>query len=465
MNPMLRYELRLLACDRTVWIAVIVLLGCFSFAASSGIRYRAEWQASAAAQLQKSQARLVDQIAELRGEKPADPKAGYTAGMVNSISIAVPAAVPPLAHFAVGQSDLYPRSTEVGLSSRIDALFRQYQIQSPLTLSSGRFDLAYVIVAVLPLLAIVLCFDLVAADRVSGRLPLLAVQAGNPRAVVNRRLWLRGAVLLSPLLLLLVIGLVSGAAIMPLLTWIAIAALYAMFWLLLCAWIALRPSRPEAQAAQLVALWLVLVLALPAGINRLVEQISPPPSQQAFQATMRDADIRANRRAEELLQGYLSDHPELTASGEAEYAGYLRNSTIVRHTVETETQPVLSARDAQLERAHGVAQVLQFLSPAAAVQVALSDAAGTGPEQQSAYVASVRAYKESLQERLVPPLYRATKMSADELASLPKFEPPSWVPAHRGALLISTAFMLALLCALLAWRVRLAARILSPIIQ
>lgn len=465
MNAMLRSELRLVARDRVVWIAAIVLIGCILFAASSGMRYRAEWQSGASAQIEKGQTRFADQLAELRGEKSADPKASYAAGTPGSITIAVPASVPPLAHFSVGQSDLYPRSTEVGLFTRLDALFRQYQIQSPLTLASGRFDLAYVIVAILPLLAIVLCFDLIAADRVSGRLPLLAVQAGNPRALVMRRLRLRGALLLSPLLVLLVFGLATGSPLVPLLSWIGIAALYASFWLLLCGWIALRPARPEAQAAQLVALWLLFVLALPAGINRLVEQIAPPPSQQQFHATMRDAEVRAGRRSEELLQGYLSDHPELTVSGAEEYAGWMRNSVIVRHTVETETLPVVEARDAQLERAHRAAQVLQFLSPAAAVQVALSDAAGTGPEQQAAYVACVRAYKTALQERLVPPLYRATKLSADEVAALPTFTPPTWVPAHGGLLLIITAFVLVTACGLLAWRVRLAAQRLLLLIQ
>ncbi len=443
-----------MARDRAMWIALLVLLGCLTFAAVSGARYRAQWATAAETQLQQSQTQLIEQIAELRGEKPGDPSAGNPAGTPGSVRVAVPAAVPPLSHFSVGQSDLYPRSADIGLFTRVDAVFRQYQIQSPLTLASGRFDLAYVIVAVLPLLAIVLCFDLIAADRVSGRLSLLAVQAGSPRALVLRRLQLRGVVLLTPFLGLLLFGTVSGAPAAPLLCWIGIAALYATFWLLLCGWIALRPSRPEAQLGQLVALWLLLVLALPAGINRLVEQIAPPPSQQAFQATLREVETRAGRRAEELLQGYLSDHPELSVSGEEAYADWMRKSVVVRQTVEAETQPVMQAHEAQLARAHRAAQILQFLSPAAAVQVALSDAAGTGPEQQAAYVAAVRDYKTSIQSRLVPALYRATKLSADDLAALPTFTTARWVPAHGGLLQAVTAAFLAAMCLLLAWRVR-----------
>lgn len=118
--------------------------------------------------------------------------------------------------------------------------------------------------------------------------------------------------------------------------------------------------------------------------GRLVEQIAPPPSQQAFQATMREVETRAGRRAEELLQGYLSDHPELSVSGQEAYADWMRKSVVVRQTVESETQPVMQAHEARLARSHRAAQILQFLSPAAAVQVALSDAAGTGPEQQAA---------------------------------------------------------------------------------
>lgn len=455
MNAVTRSELRLIARDRTLWITLLVLAGCIAFATASGLRYRTEWNDAAAEMSRKSADRLAAQRAVLRAEQPAR-RGEPPPGTPNSVQIATPAAVPPLAQLAVGQSDLYPRSADVMIYSRLDSLFARYQIQSPITLASGRFDAAYVVVAVLPLLVIVLCFDLLASDRVSGRLSLLAVQAGGLRKLVLRRLALRGGVLLLPLLLLLTIGLASGAPLVPLLIWIGIASLYALFWLLLCGWIAVRRARPEAQAAQLVAIWLLLVLAVPAGVNRLVDVIAPPPSRQLFETAIRDAQNHAGRRAEELLQGYLSDHPELTTTGDEQYAGWLRRMVVVQKTVEAETEPIARAYDAQLERARRASAILQFLSPAAAVQVALSDAAGTGPAQHAAYVDAVRAFKNDLQRSLIPHLYRATLLSADDLAALPTFTAPRWVPARGGGLLALTAFVLGVLCLLLGWRLVIA---------
>jgi ABC-2 type transport system permease protein len=463
MRGLFHAEARLLQRDHMLAVTLLILAVSLAFGAVSGAAYRSQWQQTAISLEQQSRARLDGQIAALGAGTKVDHHAPGRPGTPASVNIAVPAAVPPLAHFSIGQSDLYPRSADVGLGSRVDTMFKQYQIQSPLTLASGRFDLAYVVVAILPLLAIVLCFDLVATDRAIGRLSLLAVQAGNLKGLVWRRLALRGALLSLPVILLFAWGLISGAPLLPLLSWISVALLYCGFWLLLCAMIAVRPVRPAVSAAQLVALWLLIVLALPAGINRLIEQVAPPPSQQAFDATFRDAEARAYRKAEELLEGYLSDHPELTANGIEQYADWMKKAVVVRQTVEAETQPVIATYEAVLAHAQRAAQVLQFLSPAAAVQVGLSDAAGTGPDQQMEYVSRVRAYKQALQARLVPPLYQGLKLKADELASLPVFTARSWTPAHGGLLLVATVAYLLALWAWLFWRLTRAIARLSPI--
>ncbi|MGQ0697538.1 MAG: DUF3526 domain-containing protein [Panacagrimonas sp.] len=463
MSSIWNFEWRLLARDRLIVVTLLVLAISLIYAARSGEAYLRQWQETAASIEQASRTKLEGQIADLRTEKPIDSVQPSSSGTPRSVVIAAPAAVPPLAHFSVGQSDLYPRSADAGIANRIDNLFKQYQIQSPLTLASGRFDLAYVVIAVLPLLAIVLCFDLVAADRAAGRLALLAVQAGSLGRLIARRLLLRSVLLIAPLLGLFLWGLFGGAQLLPLVLWIILAALYAAFWLLLCACVALRPASPETQAAQLVALWLLLVLALPAGINRAIEILVPPPSQQAFQATLRAAEISANRKAEALLQGYLSDHPELTVNGPEAYAAWMKQSYVVARAVEAETRPVLEAHETRIEQAHRAAQWLQFLSPAAATQLALSDAAGTGPEQQAAYVAAVRAYKIDLQEKLAPALYRGVKLSADELAALPAFQAPRWTPAYRAFLLAGVIGFLTTLCLLLVLVMRRAAASLSPV--
>lgn len=463
MNAMKKAEWSLLARDRLLIVTLVILAISLVYAARSGERYRAQWNETVSEVQASSRARLDNQIAEVRAGEPIDPEASSSPGTPRSVVIAAAAAVPPLAHFSVGQSDLYPRSADVGIAYRIDGLFKKYQIQSPLTLASGRFDLAFVAVAVLPLLAIVLCFDLLAADRAAGRLTLLAVQAGGLGTLVARRLLLRGTLLIGPLIGVFLWGLLSDAPLVPLLLWTAVAILYAAFWLLLCARIAVRPSSPETVVAQLVALWLVLALAVPAGVNRLVEIVVPPPSQQSFQTTLRDAEIRSNRRAEELLHGYLSDHPELTATGSEQYAQWMKQSYVVSRTVEDETRPTLLAHEGRIASARRAAYWLQFLSPAAATQVALSDTAGTGPEQQANYVEAVRAFKFELQERLVPALYRGERLGADELDALPAFQAPPWMPAYGGGLLAAVLAFLIALCALLAWHLRRATASLSPI--
>ena len=84
------------------------------------------------------------------------------------------AMLPPLAltPLAIGQSDLLPSYYRMSTDAR-EAILSAVEIENPRTLMTGRFDLAFVIVYLYPLLILVLSYNLLSAEKEQGTLPLV----------------------------------------------------------------------------------------------------------------------------------------------------------------------------------------------------------------------------------------------------------------------------------------------------
>lgn len=465
MNTNWIIEIRLLYRDRLLAITLPMLLVVVWFAAQTGYHYRIQWQKTFQSLTSENHAYLKEQADAVREKRPipVDAELWEIHGAPTSIDVVMAAAVPPLAHFSLGQSDLYPRRSEANLWSRADSLFQREDLQSPLTLASGRFDLSFVVIAIVPLIIIIGCFDIVSSDRVSGRLALLSVQAGGLKTLIIRRLAVCGAILCILIVALFIWGLITSSPLLLLLLWCILASLYLVFWLLLSAALGLQSQPPDIQAVRLIAIWLLLVFVLPAGINRLADVLSPLPVKSTFVSMVREAEILADKEAQILAETYLSDHPELVNHDVEDNSNWMKTYLPVQRAIEQRTAKVLADNETQRKRSHFVTHVLQYLSPAAVLQITLSDVAGTGPEHQAAYVTSAQNYQSLLLQQLTHAQFKQIQFSAEEIEALPRFTPPEWVPAYSGGLIAVSIAYLFTLCLLSAVAVIRQIKRISPI--
>jgi ABC-2 type transport system permease protein len=144
---------------------------------------------------------------------------------------------------------------------------------------SGNFDLAFVLVYLLPLLIIALCFNLLSAEREESILTLLLAQPVRPATVLSAKLAFRTALVLALAGLLSAVGMAwAGVPLdgrVP--TWLALTTLYCLFWfgvaLVVTAW--QRTSALNAMA--LLGVWLVLVALVPSLLNLGVAAARPVP--------------------------------------------------------------------------------------------------------------------------------------------------------------------------------------------
>jgi len=439
-----RLQWRLLLREPAPRIGVLVLLLGLAYALVRGIAWTAmdareatEAEAAAAASLAVKQQEVED-IEAGRVDAAQRPYAG------SPLDYHVTATLPhrPLAALAAGQRDLSTSVAGITLWGRSDTVLARQPLENPEHLQVGRFDVAFVVVYLLPLLVIGLGFDLLGGERERGTLRLVLAQPVTLMRFLLAKLVVRfalivGATLGFAALALAGLGLTAAA---PLSVWLLVVWLYAGFWLALTFAVNARARGSAANAMTLASAWVALVLLLPAVINVGIEQLLPLPSRMELVGELRAAENRAQARAH--------DHPELAADDPFTWA---QNFYRVQRDVERQTAPTLAAFEARLAMRRDVVHAASWLSPAVLVHDVLTDLAGSGVARHAEFAAQVQAFAADLHGQLAPRLFAASRLGAAEYDTLPRF---TFVEEGRGRLAPPLLLLVTITAALLLWGCR-----------
>ena len=359
---------------------------------------------------------------------------------------------PPLLDLAVGRTDLEPSHTATSFWAREDALFEDYQLDGPLALAAGRFDLAFVTVWLAPVLLIALGLSMVSADRDTG---LLRMQAAASTSLGRRALARAGAALgdrvRSP----------SPPPRRSVRSWRRPRRNRQPIWSCgspppagtcssgrrrSCCASSFR-LRQEALGAALLALWALVIAVLPAFASATAQAVNPPPSRFSLIAEARERlpEPRSARFSEE-LKGFLHDHPDLTIG--ADVAGYVVTNAALTGDIEAAVRPSLARFDEARVRSTRRRPVVRGALAGAAHPSPPGRRRGErrdGPRRTSGRPAW--STTGGCVTRCSPPLCGATDLRPSDYASLPRFVSPGGLPvrgiATAVALLVAVAGLIA----------------------
>ena len=120
-------------------------------------------------------------LADLQALETRGAQSGVPPWSASPMDLEFPSSLPPapLADFSIGQADLLPSIGKLSLWDPDVRLFSSYEFEDPVSLALGALDLSKAIVLVLPLLMIVLSFDVLSAERDAGRLGLTLAQGAT----------------------------------------------------------------------------------------------------------------------------------------------------------------------------------------------------------------------------------------------------------------------------------------------
>lgn len=473
LRMVMRQELRLLLAERSLWIVGLLFLLLIAYALGNGVlQTRLRDQAQAAivqndAHTRAGQLALLGRI--LTGAEkpapfgnPADP--ANMGGGYGAHHALMPSG--PLAPVALGQTDLFPGQFKVTYQSKIHFLHNN-DIENPWNLLSGHFDLAFVIIYLLPLLIFALSYNLLSAERESGTLRLLISQPLLLRTLVLGKVAVRAAVLLGmavlvPVGVLLVARPAALDAVDSTLWWALLVGAYALFWFALVVAVNAFGKSSATNAMVLVISWVVLVLIVPVLLNLAVTAASPAPSRTELATRTRMVTIEAMNRYNKLLAAdyrYM-DKPEvlMPKDGKIEMSGRTLAHFSIQRQTDDEIQPDLDRFDALQARQQQLVSRYSAVSPAAVAYEAMTALAGTGTRRHAHFMAQVTTYHNAWKQYFFPRIDGGLAMSEADFARIPAFvwqdEPPALVRSQALLALLQLLVPSLLLLGLAGWRLR-----------
>jgi len=470
----MRQECRLMLAERALWAVGALFLALVAYALGNGLVQTASRDRAQAAVAQADRDTRAAQRVLLEGilagtaqptpfENPADPSrmaSGY--GGHHAI---LPTA--PLGPVALGQSDLYPSQYRVTGQSRV-VFMNPSDIESPWHLLSGHFDLAFVIVYLLPLLIFALSYNLLSAERENGTLRLLLSQPLRLRTLLAGKLTVRAAVLLGPAVLLPVAVLLvarqaglagaSGAT----LWWALLVGAYALFWFALVVAVNAFGASSATNAMVLVIAWVLLVLVAPVLLNLAVTQASPAPSRTELATRQRIVTAEAMKTHAALMS---TDYQHVgrgavlvPQNGKIEIAGRLLGSYLIERDVDDAIRPELDRFDAQQARQQVLLGRFSAVSPAAVAYEGMTALAGTGSRRQARFEAQTVAHHEAWKRFFFPRIDARDALTPAAFDRIPAFmwheEPAGLVRGHAARAVLQLLVPSLLLFGLAAWRLR-----------
>lgn len=374
---------------RVMLVLFAVLAG---YATISGARWaeaRAIAVHQAVTEADETMAQRRDTFAEMvaKGEKP-------NFGLIYATALPFRAGLPnaPLAAASAGQAEGYPAAASIAPFLDPWTIFDPHMagLESPSVLAAGRFDLAFVIVVLLPLLLIAGTYDFWSRDVENGSARFQLAQPVAPATLILVRAVLRGGTLLaaSTLIACLALGIVGAHDLVDMASFAAIVLAYGAFWIALVTLINLivRTSTTTALAAGTA--WLAIVVLLPGVMAAAADLAAPRPSALSYTNTVRAAglEVRADHAAAARAAAKAEAHNNYPAS--------LWHSRTEIQARDARLGPIHQAHAEGADRHRRVAERLRFLSPAVIAQDALDRLAGTDAARALAFQQQARAFAE-----------------------------------------------------------------------
>ncbi len=454
----IQQEFRLVRRDAT-WIALAALVFIAALAAVNGAQ-RSKVRVAETAGLVAAEREMTEAVQRRAGALPANSAAPAPAtslpGALGWSILSQMAVLPaePLAPLAVGQSDLHP-SFYVVTAHEPHTFMNGGAIANSLALATGSFDLAFVMVFVMPIFVIAMVYDLLSRERERGTLALAAAHGISVLRFSLARCCARTCLMLLVVNVVSVVAfVVSGidwgapGAFSTAVLWMLMTSFYAIFWFATALVVNAWPRSSDSNGVVMANVWLVLVVVMPALLNIAATTLYPAPSRVELTTELREAATIAEEQAAQAREDFFFDHPDLV-SIDQDPEIYFREVQRSEAQIAAALAPLLSEFDSAAGRRAELVNWLQYLSPAIVAQRVFAQLAGTDEARFDQFRRQVVGFHAQYQQFFAIPLAAGATMSGEQLGTRPAFE----FAAHRaswsdfalpfGSLLMTTLALIA----------------------
>lgn len=323
---------------------------------------------------------------------------------------------------ALGQRDVQPWKHRIRMLA-LEGQIYERDAGNPVIALIGRFDFAFLAAFVLPLVLIILLYDLRASERTAGRYNLLVATYGQAFSLWLARISVRaGVIFLSLITPLIIAGLISGAGVVILLSASLLVFVYTVFWALLCYAVGAWRKSDSLILMTLIGAWLSFAVILPAGFKLTIDRLVTVPSGAELLLLQRETVNDAwDLPREVTFETFFEQHPEWAdyekAEGAFEWQWYYAFQQVGDQKTQHLTKAYLEGR-IKRDRMAGWSSLI---APPALLERSLQSLANTDFKSSMAYEKNVRSFHRALREHYYPKFFRNEAFDKAALESLPEF--------------------------------------------
>lgn len=388
----LQYEWKHISRNSMAWLLLLFLGTALAFAAYNGrqrtARQSTAVQALKAAQDEKFASLEAETDSIVKGLKKIDrwwldPTSPLVVGMFRKGGGTLVVEPGRNQALAAGMSDLQPEAYAMLFGEGIPRSSSDYD--NPARLALGAFDLAFVIVYLLPLFVIAFTYNLLSSEREQGTLALLLSQPIEGRRVfvfkmLARFVWLSllTTILWAPVALWT--GIEAGVAIQTL----SATLLYSLFWFVLALAVNLQQRSSAFNVLACIGAWLLLVVVMPAAGNMVAEKLRPVPSRAGYENALRTVGNELEKEKPAILDAFYTANPKLERKPDEEKTTrdwWLEEFHLIEIRKER-VNKINAEYDGKSQSHTAFARQLTALSPAMALYDHITGLAGTNRAAQ-----------------------------------------------------------------------------------
>lgn len=337
----------------------------------------------------------------------------------------------PFTSLSIGQKDNFPFYHEVTSNYRAADIYgvTSTDIQNPVKLMAGNFDLSFVIIYLFPLFIIALGYNVLSGEKESSTFTLLRVQ-GDVKSVLRHKLAFQATLLI---LLSLVINIaaycLNGISIkeqaVQMMAWIMITVVYIVFWSALVYFIASLNQSSATNALLLGGIWIVLLLLVPSIVHRNVSDSHGKELAQTMFNQRGDFPGAYDMEPAALADSFSRLHhphplPAMKDTGKAAgwfYRSLMANEIQVRFNNDM-GKMIVKSQAGEYERT----LKMNWINPVFAVQNAFNQIAGTEINNYHLYLAAAEDYATRRRYHLYDYSLNGRDFKLEDFRRIPEFD-------------------------------------------
>ncbi len=358
------------------------------------------------------------------------------------------------AAFSIGQRDVNPYNIKVKMLT-LEGQIYDSEMSNPTNLLYGNFDLAFVIVFLLPLLIIAFCHNLISADQENGIWNLLSSQPVSVTKIIGWRLLIRFVTVLMIAFSVITASCfyLQSAFDIRFFYALLIAVSYLIFWFALTAFVISFQKTSTYNALSLLGVWIFLAILAPALLNLVIS--TTLPVSESFEVTVKQREGYHNKwdkSKAETMQKFYEIYPEykIFPIPEDKFSWGWYYAMNLMGDLEAENSSGKYVEKLQ-KRDELTNQVSLFL-PTINTQLGFNSLTDNDLQNHLKYLESVRNYHKQIREYFYPDIFRNAKVDEVNWQNLPKHEFTNETQARKIPNIILSEFTFAILFLMIFWR-------------